>query len=220
MFTKKQATEIVGGLSKPGKMPGKAWGIPADRCVMGSKLSKSINAPCHKKNCYAKNGRNHCPSVIAAQERRLSLWGSDDWIEAMVTLIKGDECFRWFDTGDLQHQDMLASINFVAYETPDTLHWLPTQEWDMVDLFQDKIAPNLVIRKSSRRIDMTPPVSPASMVYRERWPEEADVCQAQLNKGECGDCRKCWDRNVPLIAYPYHRGAYHVSCIEELFLCQ
>jgi len=33
-----QAWKIVGGLSKPGKMPGWAIGIPAKECNTGSKL--------------------------------------------------------------------------------------------------------------------------------------------------------------------------------------
>ena len=37
---KKEAHKIVGGLSKPSKMPGPAYNLPARACITGAKLVK------------------------------------------------------------------------------------------------------------------------------------------------------------------------------------
>ena len=39
-----EALKIVGGLSKPSKMPGWAYGLPAAECKTGSKLVKFLAA--------------------------------------------------------------------------------------------------------------------------------------------------------------------------------
>ena len=52
----KEAWALVGGLSKPSKMPGWAIGIPAKECKTGSKLRLIPNSVCSEcyalKNCY------------------------------------------------------------------------------------------------------------------------------------------------------------------------
>ena len=51
-----EAWKLVGGLSKPSKMPGWSIGIPAAECKTGSKLRlipKSVCADCYAlKGCY------------------------------------------------------------------------------------------------------------------------------------------------------------------------
>ena len=37
---KKEAKEITGGLSKPSKMPGPSYNLPAAACITGAKLAK------------------------------------------------------------------------------------------------------------------------------------------------------------------------------------
>lgn len=41
------AEQITGGLSKPGKMPCPAWGLPAKRCRVGSRLASIAGTVCH-----------------------------------------------------------------------------------------------------------------------------------------------------------------------------
>ena len=50
----KRALKIIGGLSKPSKMPGWAYGLPAKECKTGSKLVKVKNSVC--EGCYALKG--------------------------------------------------------------------------------------------------------------------------------------------------------------------
>ena len=46
-----EALQLVGGLSKPSKMPGWAYGLPAKECKTGSKLVKVAGSTC--EGCYA-----------------------------------------------------------------------------------------------------------------------------------------------------------------------
>ena len=50
----KEALKIVGGLSKPSKMPGWAYGIPAAECKTGEKLRDIEGSTC--EGCYALKG--------------------------------------------------------------------------------------------------------------------------------------------------------------------
>ena len=51
IMNKKEAKEITGGLSAPGKMPEGAYSISALHCKTGAKLRLIKNTPCH--GCYA-----------------------------------------------------------------------------------------------------------------------------------------------------------------------
>ena len=66
---KKQAQKIVGGLSKPSKMPGPAYNLPAAACITGAKLVKVPGSVC--AGCYALKGRYRFNNVQAALQRRL-----------------------------------------------------------------------------------------------------------------------------------------------------
>ena len=65
----KKAWQIVGGLSKPGKMPGWAIGIPAKECNTGGKLRLIPEGSL--QYCYALKGCYVFKVVQDAQYRRL-----------------------------------------------------------------------------------------------------------------------------------------------------
>jgi hypothetical protein len=81
-----EALKIVGGLSKPSKMPGWAYGIPAAECKTGKKLQENARLNVRRmlryKGCYV------FPVVQAAQYRRLESIKHKDWVRAMVALNK------------------------------------------------------------------------------------------------------------------------------------
>jgi hypothetical protein len=56
---KKEAKEITGGLSAPGKMPEGSYNLPAVACQTGAKLRLVPDTPCYK--CYAFKGGD-CPA--------------------------------------------------------------------------------------------------------------------------------------------------------------
>ena len=81
----KEAWDLVGGLSKPSKMPGWAYGIPAKECKTGSKLRKVKDSVCY--NCYALKGCYVFKVVQDAQYGRLASVKHPLWTGAMALLI-------------------------------------------------------------------------------------------------------------------------------------
>ena len=196
-----EALKIVGGLSKPSKMPGWAYGTPAKECKTGTKLRDIEGSTCHK--CYAMKGCYVFPVVQAAQYRRLAAIRSPLWTGAMALLInsKKSKYFRWHDSGDVQDEEHLLKIFAVAKLTPETSHWLPTREaW--TSKYLSAVPDNLTLRFSIPMIDQ-----PAS----GNWANTSTVvtgagrtCPAPDQNNECGDCRACWDGSVSNVAYGKH----------------
>ena len=203
----REAEVIVGGrLSKPSKMPGYAYGIPAKRCAIGSILRKISGSVC--SNCYALKGRYVFANVQTAQERRFQSLRNAEWVAAMVFLItrRKVKWFRWHDSGDIQGIWHLAKICEVAVQCPDTDFWLPTREFGIVKHFklQGGVVPdNLVIRLSAQMIDGKPPsdMFNTSTVVSDKGTAS---CPARFQNGKCGPCRKCWDKEVANVSYPEH----------------
>ena len=82
----KEAKKIIVSLSKPEKMPGYAYGIPAAECKTGSKLRLIPNSVC--SDCYAlKNNYTRFPAIIQAQYKRLESIQNPLWVEAMAVVI-------------------------------------------------------------------------------------------------------------------------------------
>ena len=76
------AWQIVGGLSKPGKMPGWSIGIPAKECNTGGKLQDKEGSVCN--DCYALKGCYVFKIVQDAQYRRLKAIKDPRWVDAMT----------------------------------------------------------------------------------------------------------------------------------------
>ena len=184
-------------------MPGWAYGLPAAECKTGSKLAQQDNTTC--SGCYALKGCYVFPVVQAAQYRRLKAIRSPLWVGAMALLInsKKSKWFRWHDSGDVQDEEHLLKIFAVAKLTPETRHWLPTREAQLLkDLDPATVPPNLIIRMSSHMINQGPV---------KQWPWTSTVtsgdgrsCPAPDQSNECGSCRQCWDRSTPNVCYGKH----------------
>ena len=196
----KEAWDIVGGLSKPSKMPGWAYGLPAKECKTGSKLRQVKGSTCY--DCYALKGCYVFKVVQDAQYKRLASIKHPLWTGAMSLLInsKKSKEFRWHDSGDVQDEDHLMKIFAVCKLTPETSHWMPTREaW--TQHFLPLCPKNLVIRFSMPMVDQ-----PAS----GSWPTTSTVvtsgatCPAPKQNNECRDCRQCWNPEVKNIAYGIH----------------
>ena len=136
--TLKEAELAVGGLSAPSKMPSYAWSISAKRCNTGSTLAKVKGSVCY--NCYALKGRYMFNNVQDALERRFDAWSSnrEKWVDAMIYIMHNKkhivdaQVFRWFDSGDIQGEDMLSDMNTVAWASPNIRFWLPTKEYKLI----------------------------------------------------------------------------------------
>ena len=195
---KYEAEEITGGLSAPGKMPEGSFNLPASACETGQKLAKIPGTPCYK--CYADNrGRYRFPNVKDALQRRLDRLTPPQWVDAMVVLIKGKKHFRWHDSGDIQSAWHLKNIFEVCKRTPDTKHWLPTQERKYLPL--GSYPDNLVIRLSNAKNNTAPGNA------WSHWSTVVDAggdCPASKQDNKCGTCRRCWSREVKHVTYPKH----------------
>ena len=200
----KEAREITGGLSKPSKMPGPAYNLPASQCITGAKLVNVKGSTC--SGCYALKGNYiRFPAVQKAMERRARSLVHDSWITAMVTLIKKHRWFRWHDSGDLQSVQHLKNIFEVCKLTPDTRHWLPTREARFINLMDPDVVPkNLKIVLSDHMNNQR--VTPTWWPYTSGVTTDHNQvsCPSSKQGNKCLDCRKCWDRNTKRVIYGKH----------------
>ena len=217
-MTASEARTVVGGLSNPSKMPGKAFGFSPKHCITGSKLRLIEDSVCSK--CYACKGCYVFTNVVDAHEDRYRKLRRalrdkkyrDRWVEAMAQLIGADKMpyFRWHDSGDLQSVEHLEMIADVCRLTPGVKHYLPTREYKIVKDYQrDYVIPgNLIIRLSAHMINEVIPKVPegvaASAVFDDPKTAPGFACPARTQGNECKDCRACWTLDVPLVVYHTH----------------
>lgn len=214
--TKKEAIAYLGAdLSRPGKMPCKGWSLPAMKtCRTGRQSLRLKDSIC--SSCYACKGNYVFAHVKDALARRLEATKKPHFEKAMVKLITGMPYFRWHDSGDLYSIEYLQRIINIARATPDTRHWLPTRELDLVDryAFRFPIPSNLTIRISGLQVDkfITPDAFVVSNVTTKVYPTDpldgiTSYCPSTWNPlsvGSCGTCRACWDSNIDSIVYKKH----------------
>jgi hypothetical protein len=230
-WTIKSASDHIGGLSTPSKMPSLGTSIPAKHCNVGSKLNKIEGTTC--SGCYALKGAYVWNNVEAALERRFNIimkCKSDrharaSWVSAFAFLLntrmdlqlkrkkKGafdHAFFRWHDSGDVQGLFHLEMIAEVAMATPSVTHWLPTRELAVVKRYIAKhggFPSNLTVRLSAAKVNTAAPVvegTVGSSVHTGPITWGAQSCIAYTQEGECRDCRACWDPNVKDVSYPKH----------------
>lgn len=198
-----RAREITGGLSYPSKMPGPAWGIPAEYCENGAKFSLLPGSVC--RICYGKRGPIAWPAARNKQEQRLRGLEHPQWVEAMTVIINfyTEKYFRWFDVGDLQGKEHLDKIIQIANNLPHIIFWLPTQEHALIR--GRTFPPNLTVRVTATMIDGTPKGKGNLAVVRKlRDYPDGYLCPSKQQENKCGPCRECWDKHRKLIVYQKH----------------
>jgi hypothetical protein len=212
-----KAIKVVGSLSKPSKIPTYGYALPISTCNNGSKLYLEENTSCNC--CYGFNGWYSQSWVKIAMEKRSIAIFHQDWVDAMVYLIKYHEMkeFRWHDTGDIVSEEHLSNIINVCFRTKDTTHWLPTQENEVVETYWNnhgkvpliKSIPNLKIRLSAKHINELPDLKFAEKVgvltsmVSDGTKNISFNCIASFQNNKCKDCRKCWT-DEPMIVYRKH----------------
>jgi len=196
-----EALKITDSFTRTKKMPGLSYSLPAWACKTGQKLAKIPGTPCF--GCYAMKGNyTRYPAIKAAQYRRLEAISSPLWVDAMVTVIKRQKYFRWHDAGDVQGPEHMQKILEICRRTPNTKHWLPTQERQFLPA-PEEVPANLVIRLSRSKID-----GPATAAWSHDSGVTTDdskrTCPAPTQGGKCGDCRVCWNKNIKSVIYGKH----------------
>jgi hypothetical protein len=209
---KKTALAIHGGkLSNTSKMPGRSTGLDPRGCGVGSKLRAVKGSTCEK--CYAFSGMYslfYRKTLRDSWAKRAEGLKQPQWVEAMAKLIKPEPEFRWHDAGDVQGWQHLVRIMAVAALTPDTKHWLPTREYALIATYRKLggfIPDNVVIRLSAPMVGAVMTTAhQSSMVLTkgQQTPDGVHKCPASSQQNQCNTCRACWDKTVPVVAYPIH----------------
>ena len=202
-------------MTRTSKMPGLSYSLPAWECQTGAKLRKIPGTPCH--GCYALKGNyTRYPAIKKAQYYRLASLVHDSWTTAMVTQIKRHKIFRWHDAGDVQSNDHMSKILEVVRQTPNTNHWLPTQERPYLPA-PERVPSNLVIRLSGSKVDGPAPTAwshTSSVIIKsffwkvQLWINKifkiTGKCFAPIQGGKCKECRQCWTKSIKNVSYGKH----------------
>ena len=217
-----EAMDIIGGLSKPSKMPGFSWSTSAFDCQTGTKLRAVPGSVC--SSCYACKGNYRFKNVKDAHARRMAGIDHPDFVEAFVlvlntvygrmkkTYIKDmveiqENRFRWHDSGDIQSLEHLEMINEIAKRTPQLDHWLPTKEAGYVGQFKKKhgeFVSNLTVRLSAAMVGETFKKAPMGLPFSAVGVSTGLAqCPAYEQGGQCLDCNNCWNPNIN-VSYPLH----------------
>ena len=129
----------------------------ADKCKTGGKLRSIEGSVCNK--CYAHKGFYKLyPAVGVALQRRFDKLKHPKWVESMSFLINSykEGYFRWHDSGDIQDIEHLKNIVEVCKNTPNTLHWLPTKEIQIITEYVKSgltFPDNLIVRISNFMVE-------------------------------------------------------------------
>lgn len=203
------ASPLAGSLSRPSKMPGFGYGLPAlTSCKVGAKLARNPRSKCSK--CYAARGRYRGKNVQDAQLKRMQSILDPRWVDEMVVMIStvSEPYFRWHDSGDLLSLDHLSKICEIAVRLPEYKFWLPTQEYGLVRRYLKTVGDfptNLTVRLSTPLIDQAPATTDlCTSTVHDKTDPIGHACPSQHQGNKCRDCRACWDQSVKNVAYHLH----------------
>ena len=197
-------------LSKTSKLDGiLSWSLQAlDTCPGSVNPDGSLVPAC--SGCYATTGNYNYPNVKAPRLANRIDWERDEWVSDMVAALESSRYFRWFDSGDMYAIGLAEKMLQVMQATPWVKHWLPTRMMKFpkfASVIQRMQAlPNVMVRFSADSIDGTFDARHGSVIIpdTDRVPDGATLCRAYEHEGKCNGCRACYDKAIPVIAYPAH----------------
>lgn len=198
-------------ISVTSKLDGiKSWSLQAlDTCPASKNADGSLVDAC--KGCYATTGNYNYPNVKAPRAHNREDWQRLEWVDDMVQALQDSRYFRWFDSGDMYTIGLAEKILEVMQRTPWVKHWLPTRMHKFPKfrgvLTEMQALDNVMVRFSSDSVTgqfidglhgsvIVPTIDDVT--------PKMQACEAYQHGGKCNGCRACWDKSVPLIAYPAH----------------
>lgn len=200
-------------ISVTSKLDGiRSWSLQAIETCPGSIASPGVLVDACK-GCYATTGNYNYPNVKAPRLFNRDDWQREAWADDMVAELERDRYFRWFDSGDAYHLGLAEKILEVMQRTPWCKHWLPTRmhKFPKFRMVFDamKALDNVMVRFSSDSVTGEyiaglhgSVIGPDASSYRDH--EGSSLCRAYEHEGKCSGCRACWNKEIPLIAYPAH----------------
>lgn len=198
-------------ISVTSKLDGiRSWSLQAlDTCPGSKNADGTLVDAC--SGCYATTGNYVFNNVKAPRLENREDWQRLEWVDDMVLALAKDSFFRWFDSGDLYHVGLAQKILEVMQRTPWVKHWLPTRMHKFPKfraVLREMMAlDNVMVRFSSDSIrgQFTKGLHGSVIVPTpDDVPAGVSLCGAYSRGGKCSGCRACWDRSVPVIAYPAH----------------
>lgn len=191
----------------------RSWSLQAiDTCPGSIASPGELVDAC--KGCYATTGNYHYPNVKAPRLHNKTDWQRLEWVDDMVAELDSDRYFRWFDSGDVYTLALAEKILEVMQRTPWCKHWLPTRMHKFPkfrDVLQRMQAlPNVMVRFSSDSVigEYIPGLHGSVIIPDESFIKNQTgqplLCGAYMRDGKCNKCRACWDKKIPVIAYPAH----------------
>lgn len=197
-------------LSVTSKLDGiRSWSLQALDTCPGSIESPGVLVDACK-GCYATTGNYHYPNVKAPRLHNREDWQRLEWADDMVQAVQNDRFMRWFDSGDMYSLGLAEKILEVMQRTPWCKHWLPTR-MHKFPKFRDVLTrmqalDNVSVRFSSDSVNgaYTKGLHGSVIVPHAEFQTDAKLCEAYNHGGKCNGCRACWDKSVPVIAYPAH----------------
>jgi hypothetical protein len=198
-------------ISVTSKLDGiKSWSLQAlETCPASKNADGSLVDAC--KGCYATTGNYNYPNVKAPRAHNREDWQRLEWVDDMVQALQDSRYFRWFDSGDMYTIGLAEKILEVMQRTPWVKHWLPTRMHKFPKfrgvLTEMQALENVMVRFSSDSVTgqfidglhgsvIVPTIDDVT--------PKMQACNAYQHGGKCNGCRACWNKSVPLIAYPAH----------------
>jgi hypothetical protein len=215
--------------STPSKMPCYSWSLQAiETCPASIKANGELVDAC--KGCYATEGTYRFGVVKDARAFNKEDWKRDEWVSEFITALDNQRYFRWFDSGDAYHTNLLSKMYEICLQTGHCKHWIPTRMYKFKK-FKEPLnrlnsLPNVTVRFSSDSVlgEFTEGVHGSTILpdrrdmhgvtrcnaYRtDKWGNtisdaEFDKLSTTKDYGYCGSCRACWNKDVPVIGYVAH----------------
>lgn len=197
-------------LSKTSKLGTYSWSLQAVETCPGAILSEGVLVDACK-GCYARSGSYRYPNVIAPRVFNREDWKRDGWVPDMTEALCNEAYFRWLDSGDMYSVALAWKMYAVMVAVPSCRFWLPTRMYKFPK-FSEVIAamqalPNVVVRFSSDSVTggtINGTTTSTIVPTADGAPVGAFVCDAYSRGGKCATCRKCYDKETQVIAYPAH----------------
>lgn len=205
-------------LSKTSKLGTYSWSLQARETCPGSVDTNGETVPACA-GCYAATGFYRMKPVIKVREDNRKEWQADTFVQDMIAALRHERYFRLFDSGDFYHVDLVKKWFDICEALPDVKFWIPTRSHKVAKLalWIHKLSalPNVTMRYSADDVDGTyDPALHGSVIYSSN--EQLDIrdvssgmvfpCPAYTEEhgGKCLSCRKCYDKQTPVIAYKAH----------------